>query len=937
MSATLTPPTTDADATQGSPPGQRPPVRPSPPDEPGPGGTASHASIPGTCLAAAVAAAGAAFALGSLFEGLLAAVLGLLGAAGGAAWVAGSLRAGRPSVVQWGAVPAALLLGAVAALALGGTAGGTLPGVIEDALFSGGLSQPPVPFDPGWRFLVASVSFLLGVGSASVALSYDRPNLSVAAATPVVALAVVAQPADAGPRAVIGGLLGIVGGLVVAHGVEVGMQDQEGGFHPRRLVRGIAAVAALGVAMPLIAIAGSSLLPEESDTQVIPPMRPPVSSPQEDRELFVVEASRALPWRLGVLDVYRDGAWMTPPFDVARFTTVPDKSSTTDTVAVTFRITDLPGRSLPTLASPTRIASEGGEILIDPRTGALRFERLVTGSVAYTVEAPPPAGTQELVAAPDPGPELEPFLDVPPAPSAVRGLLADIGATASSFERLQAVRQVWYDTVIAAGAGDPVDVPPARVEDILTGVGGSEASPYEIVAGEALLARWAGVPSRIGYGWFGGDELDDGTRSVRPRHGSAWLEVWFEGSGWVPIVGKPPRARGSLSDAPQNEDAAVRPTDELAVITYVPIRRQTVTLLFEVVRYWTVRVVPVVVVGALLLLFGPIARRAWRRRRWGRWAGATGRPAARMLVTYARLRDRAWDLNIGHPTQTPLEFAGALRPDDEHRELAWLVTRALWGDLAEAVDDDVVDDVRRMAASIERRMVAAQPATARVIAAASRASLQQPFALEAHEATVWRPRLRVPSRVKRVAVAASALLVLGSCGEALDLAAAPEREVLPEVLVPARLDDFTFQREPDAEVAFEEGGPDALVDHGRVFTVRQGDAVEASLQLAALKPGLADRFEDVREGILEELGQGRFSPIRIGEERALAVTTNSQRLLLWFSPDGDWYQLMVARTSFDEADAVFAAVLAAQRGQPVESIDDIGQVQRIDPRRGIPS
>ena len=32
---------------------------------------------------------------------------------------------------------------------------------------------------------------------------------------------------------------------------------------------------------------------------------------------------------------------------------------------------------------------------------------------------------------------------------------------------------------------------------------GATATPYEIVAAEALLARWAGVPARIGFGFDG--------------------------------------------------------------------------------------------------------------------------------------------------------------------------------------------------------------------------------------------------------------------------------------------------------------------------------------------------------------------------------------------------------------------------------------------------
>ncbi len=895
----------------------------------------------GPVLAAGVATAGAGFAIGALFDGLLASLLGAVGALVGAGVIAASLRSARPDRIQWLAAPVALVLGALAALSGGPGGGADLPSLVGDALFSGGLAQPPVPFDPGWRFVLVAVTVLLGAGAGSLALSTGRTNLGVGIAVPVVALGAVAQPPDAGPTAVIGGLAGLVGGLVIAYGVEVGRQDAEAGFQPRRIVRGLAALVALGVGLGVLASAASFLLPEPSDTRVIPPQRPPAAQPQEDVELFVVESDRSLPWRLGVLDVYAEGAWMTPPFDVARFEDVgpggdvPFADDAADEVlTVTFRVSDLAGRSLPGLADPRIVTSDAGDVQVDPRTQTLRFERLLTGDVEYEVTAPPPASTEELVAAGDPPAAVEEFLSVPPPPAEVAALLAGIGATETRFERLQAVRQVWYESVVAAGRGDPVDVPPERVAAILRGDANGEASPYEIVAGEALLARWAGVPSRMGYGWFGGDRVPDGL-SVRPKHGSVWLEVYFEGPGWVPIVGRPPRAKGSLSDAPKNDDPGVRPTDELALITYVPIRRESITLLFEVVRYWLVRALPVAAGVMLLLVFGPVVRRWWRRTRWTRWADRAG-PRARILASYALLRDRAWDLNVGHPAMTPLEFADAVRPDDEHRELAWLVTRAVWGDLADSVGDEEVEAVRVMSQSVARRLVGAQPGSARLVAAASRASLRQPYAPELLEAITAGRRPWRALRWRRAAAAASALVFLAGCAETVDLETPAASDVLPDPLVPTRIEDIRLQREPAAEEAYENGGPNSLVDHGTVWSVRVEDTIEASLQIAALRPGAANRFEDVRDGILEDLGGGRFDPVRVGDDSVLAVETNEQRLLLWFAPSGQWYQLLVARRSFDRADALFGAVLATQRGREVTSLDDLGRSLRLDTRRGIP-
>ena len=69
----------------------------------------------------------------------------------------------------------------------------------------------------------------------------------------------------------------------------------------------------------------------------------------------------------------------------------------------------------------------------------------------------------------------------------------------------------------SAGAGNPVDVPPVRVAEFLDG---KEATPFEITAAEVLLARWAGVPARLGYGYYD----PQGAAEIRPRNGATWLD-----------------------------------------------------------------------------------------------------------------------------------------------------------------------------------------------------------------------------------------------------------------------------------------------------------------------------------------------------------------------------------------------------------------------------
>ena len=119
-----------------------------------------------------------------------------------------------------------------------------------------------------------------------------------------------------------------------------------------------------------------------------------------------------------------------------------------------------------------------------------------------------------------------------------------------------------------------------------------------------------------------------------------------------------------------------------------------------------------------------------------------------MLVEYCELRDAATDLGLGDPWATPIEYLDHLTEDDEHQELAWLVTRSLYGDMAGLTSADDAEAARLMSGSLRRRLAGAQPVQSRVLAFLSRNSLREPFNQEIpRQPLARRPR----SRAARVA------------------------------------------------------------------------------------------------------------------------------------------------------------------------------------------
>jgi hypothetical protein len=494
---------------------------------------------------------------------------------------------------------------------------------------------------------------------------------------------------------------------------------------------------------------------------------------------------------------------------------------------------------------------------------------------------------------------------------------------------------------VAAGAGKPVDVPPARVAAILAG---NEASPFEITAAEVLLARWAGVPARMAYGYYGGDPTGPNglDREVHPKHGATWLEAYFQGHGWVPLLGVPAKAKASLNNKQENPN--IHPSDRVALAAYVPVRATTPRLFFEVARYWVLRVLPIALLALLFLWLYPglvkLARR-WLRRRWARRGGA--REA--ILVAYAELRDVANDLNIGTPSDSPLEFLDRVDDDAEHAELAWLVTRALWGDLQRGVRAGDAEAAQEMAKSVAKRMFRAQPVVARLIAFGSRVSLREPFSDEIPNLWVqWAPRwsIRALRRPRAAAGVASVFvvlaLVLGSCGVDGKTVRADAATPLPARRVPARLGPLAFQREPSLEKGFAKAGANAMVERGEIYSVRDGDEVKASIQLAPFKPRFTksktDR-DEVRKGVLDGLGTGSFKPERVGNVVVLAQRGQRTNIYVWFAPDSSYFELLVAPNDFEQAPEVLWSVLAYQRGAaPVLRAADSSPLAPIDSRRG---
>jgi hypothetical protein len=407
-------------------------------------------------------------------------------------------------------------------------------------------------------------------------------------------------------------------------------------------------------------------------------------------------------------------------------------------ISATFTVQGLGGAVLPGLPNTVGIQASGPTLNYDTHSGNIRLvEGELPGSFTYKVAAasvPSVSSLQAIKTFPD---SVKQYTQMPAMPPAVKALI-DKAPKSSPWDTFDFLRQFVLNNVTASGLGTPVSVTPARVDAVLSAQT-KEASPYEMVAMQVMLARWAGVPARIGYGFDGGTKVGDHLE-VHPRDGAAFPEVYFPGNGWLPVIGTPAHAKASENSDPQFQQVTpgVLPSKDIAVPLYLPAIVPGESTFLDQLRTG-VLVIAAVLLGLALIwfTFPALLKAVVRARKRAAARAAGGR--ARIVQAYAEWRDALTDLGYRHPSDTPIMLLDRFPEDEEHAELAWLVTRALWGDLqGEVISDDLVADAEELSRTLRRRLMQAQPITVRAVAAVSKLSLRYPY----HQPDVKEPEGR---------------------------------------------------------------------------------------------------------------------------------------------------------------------------------------------------
>ena len=346
------------------------------------------------------------------------------------------------------------------------------------------------------------------------------------------------------------------------------------------------------------------------------------------------------------------------------------------------------GLDVPWLPLPAQVENVvvAGDWRYDPGSNTVFSARVSTEGLGYTAQfvAPhPTAAALEQAVTPDPA--MRSYLDLPSIPDNVRAKTQEVIKDAHTpFDRAVAIQRFLrnppfrYDLTV-----DATDSTNALADFLLKSHRGF---CQQYAAAMAVMARLAGIPSRVAVGFTRGEQAPDNSYIVTTHDAHAWPELYFSGFGWLPFE-PTPRGDGQAIQPTYTVQGGTSPTPGSdptgaggkgaggAGKTNVPNKLDRLNIdanlrglgpnapdAAPVTASHTRRDVALVLLAVLLVaLITPSIVRVIQRRR--RWRMATT-PSDRAAAAWAELRASAIDAKAGWiDGLTPRATARVLRTE----------------------------------------------------------------------------------------------------------------------------------------------------------------------------------------------------------------------------------------------------------------------------------
>lgn len=296
------------------------------------------------------------------------------------------------------------------------------------------------------------------------------------------------------------------------------------------------------------------------------PERSTVGGPIElsDRPELRIESPKPSRWRLGGYDRYTGSGWerdSNPEPLREPLSATGTNGPRYDILVETLR----PFRSLATVWRPFAAQADRPISVTDQR-GFVVDEPLDANEAYTTITYGPPSRSEAATATGDVPPDIQRRYTQLPSdtPDRLTEKTAEITAGADSpYEAAEAVKrwlQVNKRYSLDAGHDRDNDVATEFVFEMDAGY-----CQYFATAMTAML-RTQNVPTRYVTGYTAGEQVDENTYLVRGKNAHAWVEVYFDGVGWVSFDPTPGGGRSdagrSVQQSPPDPDQTEPDDDE---------------------------------------------------------------------------------------------------------------------------------------------------------------------------------------------------------------------------------------------------------------------------------------------------------------------------------------------------------------------------------------
>ncbi len=325
----------------------------------------------------------------------------------------------------------------------------------------------------------------------------------------------------------------------------------------RAAVGGFALIVLLVTTMLVgpVVVGLSDAKPAEPRTRIPPPEQQlPESNPlgrlsgwarNPSQQLFTVRTNQPSRIRWVTLTEYNGLTWLPGSEYRSAGSVLPAHEDLSPTTSVEQRYTmlGLDGLWLPAVEQPREVNDV--RVSYDPTTGSLVHAQGLRTGLQYSVasqRSDPNVSKLSSVALSD-DPAIRRYANVPPnLPDGIVTLASNIVAPAvTPYNRALLIEQFLLRNFIFTPEGTSGHGL-ANLNFFLTvaqAQGGQRGTSEQFATAFALLARVAGLPTRVSVGFHAGTPQGNGRFMVTSGDAFAWPEVYFAGYGWQPFDPSP--------------------------------------------------------------------------------------------------------------------------------------------------------------------------------------------------------------------------------------------------------------------------------------------------------------------------------------------------------------------------------------------------------------